>query len=96
MRRGSFSPARTATLLATLAAIAAAPAAGQPRAQAPARQAQPQSQALPTPREIAANAHASLLMIRALAADGDTVGLGTGFVISPDGLFITNYHVIQE
>jgi S1-C subfamily serine protease len=88
MRRGSHSSARTATLLSTLAIVAAAPAAAQPRAQAPT--------ATPTPREIAASAHASLLIVRALAADGDTVGLGTGFVISPDGLFLTNYHVIEE
>ncbi|MBV9111084.1 MAG: trypsin-like peptidase domain-containing protein, partial [Gemmatimonadetes bacterium] len=87
MRRARHGSARTATLLATLV-LAAAPAAAQPRAQAPAPQ--------PTPREIAASAHASLLMIRAIAANGDTVGLGTGFVISPDGLFITNYHVIEE
>ncbi|HEX6751561.1 MAG TPA: S1C family serine protease [Longimicrobium sp.] len=96
MSRGTRRSARTAALLATLAIAAAAPAAGQPpRTQLASRQAQAQP-AAPTPREIAAGAHASLLMIRALAADGDTVGLGTGFVISPDGLFITNYHVIEE
>lgn len=87
MRRGSHSSARTATLLATVLTLAAAPAAGQPLAQAQAQ--------LPTPREIAASAHASLLMIRALDASGDTMGLGTGFLVSPDGMFITNYHVIE-
>jgi hypothetical protein len=27
---------------------------------------------------------------------GDPVGSGTGFFISPDGLFVTNYHVIKD
>jgi S1-C subfamily serine protease len=83
----------TTTLLATLAVLAAAPGAAQMRRDpAPA----PIAPALPTPRQIAADAHAALLVIRALGEHGDTIGLGTGFMISPDGLFITNYHVIQE
>ncbi|MFL5382743.1 MAG: S1C family serine protease [Longimicrobiaceae bacterium] len=86
MRRGSRS-IRTSTLLLTLA-LAAAPAAAQQNASLPA--------ATPTPRQIAARAHAALLMIRALGENGDTLGLGTGFVVSPDGRFVTNYHVIQE
>jgi len=93
MRRGSRS-IRTSTLLLTLASLAAAPAAAQQDAvpQPASLQATPN----PTPRQIAARAHAALLMIRALDARGDTVGLGTGFVVSPDGRFVTNYHVIQE
>jgi S1-C subfamily serine protease len=89
MSRGSRS-IRTATLLATLLA---APAAGQ---QAAAPRAADAAQAAVTPRQIAARAHAALLMIRALGENGDTLGLGTGFLVSPDGKFVTNYHVIQE
>src|SRR5688572_10715062 len=86
MSRGSRRSIRTATLLATLA-LAATPAAAQQAATAPAAV---------TPRQIAARAHAALLMIRALDANGDTMGLGTGFLVSPDGKFVTNYHVIQN
>jgi len=90
MRRGSRT-IPIATLLATLAVLAAAPAASQQPTATPST-----AQAAPTPRAIAARAHAALLMIRALGADGDTLGLGTGFLVSPDGRFVTNYHVIQE
>jgi hypothetical protein len=48
-----------------------------------------------TPREIAARAQKALLVVRSLSADGDTVGSGTGFVVSPDGTFVTNYHVVM-
>ena len=92
MRRGSRS-IRTSTLLLTLASLAAAPATAQKAVPQPASL---QVAPAPTPRQIAARAHAALLMIRALDANGDTLGLGTGFVVSPDGRFVTNYHVIQE
>jgi hypothetical protein len=90
MSRGRRHPIRTATLLAGLV-LATAPAAAQ---QGAARSATPGQTV--TPREIAANAHAALLMIRALDANGDTLGLGTGFLVSADGRFVTNYHVIQQ
>lgn len=89
MSRGSRRSVRTATLLATL--LAAAPVAAQSFAPA-----QPAAAGAVSPRRIAAAAHASLLMIRALDANGDTLGLGTGFLVSADGRFVTNYHVIQE
>ena len=93
MSRGSRRSIRIATLLATTAAVlAAAPSASQ-QAAAPR---QSTAQAIPTPRQIAANAHAALLIVRALGAGGDTLGLGTGFLVGPDGRFVTNYHVIQE
>jgi hypothetical protein len=90
MSRASRRSIRTATLLA---ALIAAPAAAQQPAAPRASDAVP---AAVTPRQIAARAHAALLMIRALDADGDTIGLGTGFLVSADGKFVTNYHVIQE
>lgn len=88
MSRKSHAALRTATLLATFAVTPAVPAAAQQLSQA----------ALPavSPRQIAANAHAALLMVHAMNARGDTLGVGTGFVVSSDGLFVTNYHVIAE
>ncbi|HET7231591.1 MAG TPA: serine protease [Longimicrobium sp.] len=79
---------RTATLLAAFAITPAVPAAAQ---QSPAA-----SPATVTPRQIAASAHAALLMVHAMSERGDTLGIGTGFVVSADGMFITNYHVIEE
>lgn len=85
----SHAALRTATLLAALAIAPAVPAAAQ----------QPPAAATPaalTPRQIAANAHAATLMVHALSAHGDTLGIGTGFLVSADGMFVTNYHVIEE
>ena len=90
MRRVRQTAIRTATLLSTLSTLAVAPAAAQ---QFVSTRTAPQTV---TPRQIAANAHAALLVVRALGEDGDTLGLGTGFLVGDDGLFITNYHVIQE
>jgi serine protease Do len=47
------------------------------------------------PRDIAARAQASLLVVRAIGARGDTLGEGTGFLVGPDGTFVTNYHVVE-
>lgn len=47
------------------------------------------------PREIAARAQASLLVVRAIGAMGDTLGEGTGFVVDGRGTFVTNYHVVE-
>jgi len=78
---------RTASLLAAFSIAPAVSAAAQ------------QSQAAPpavAPRQIAATAHAATLMVHAMSARGDTLGIGTGFVVSADGMFVTNYHVIEE
>ncbi|HEU4556956.1 MAG TPA: S1C family serine protease [Longimicrobium sp.] len=87
MSRKSRATLRTATLLATFAIAPAVPAVAQ--------QSQAATPAV-TPRQIAANAHAALLMVHAMNGRGDTLGVGTGFVVSADGLFVTNYHVIEE
>jgi serine protease Do len=47
------------------------------------------------PREIAARAQASLLVVRAIGPQGDTLGEGTGFVVDRKGTFVTNYHVVE-
>src|SRR4051794_34744107 len=99
MRRERRLTIRTATLLATAAVLATATSAAQQTpSTAPTSAAAPSAaaQGAVTPRQIAARAHAALLMIRALDANGDTLGLGTGFLVSADGKFVTNYHVIQE
>jgi serine protease Do len=47
------------------------------------------------PRDIAARAQASLLVVRAIGARGDTLGEGTGFMVGPQGTFVTNYHIVE-
>ncbi|MBY0491048.1 MAG: S1C family serine protease [Gemmatimonadaceae bacterium] len=47
-----------------------------------------------TVRDIAAKAVPASVTVIALGADGDTIGIGSGFVIRADGVVITNHHVL--
>lgn len=53
------------------------------------------AQSLVTPQEIARTAKRATVQIRALDARGESIGAGSGFFISSDGLLVSNFHVVQ-
>ena len=91
MSRGSRRSIRTATLLATRAVLAAAPAAapaGTSRGQGRRAGRHPPPDRRQRPRSAADDPRAGRERRHAGARDG--------FLVSVDGKFVTNYHVIQE
>jgi S1-C subfamily serine protease len=48
-----------------------------------------------TTSEVAARSIPATLMVIAIGADGDTLALGSGFLIRDDGVVVTNFHVLR-
>lgn len=47
-------------------------------------------------REIARTAEAATVTIHTLDSSGESTGEGSGFFIRADGVFVTNYHVVED
>ena len=52
--------------------------------------------ALRTVEELARDLKPSVVVVDSLGRDGEQRGVGTGFVVHPDGLVATNLHVVGE
>lgn len=87
--------------------LSQAPAAEPPRGAGPARRSSRKPATPPGPAEarasdaltteqLAARARPSLVTLATRGRDGTGEGVGTGFVIDPDGLVATSLHVIGE
>jgi len=48
-----------------------------------------------TPGEIAAQGARAVVVLEALDEDGQRTSLGSGFAYAPDGVVVSNYHVIR-
>ena len=81
-----------ALLLATTSRAAEPEQAAAPEA----ANASPAGETFESVAELAQKARDSIVVITVTGRDGATQGLGTGFIISSDGLIATNLHVIGE
>lgn len=56
-----------------------------------------ESKVSPQPLPVIAKAvHPAVMRVTALDERGNEIGAGSGFLVSPDGLFVTCYHVIED
>jgi serine protease Do len=80
-----------------LAQVPIAPPAAPPAVQAPAEPVQTAPAVSPAAEGIYAAARPGLLQIRTLVeAAGRQSSIGSGFLVSADGLAVTNYHVVSQ
>ncbi|MGH9940459.1 MAG: S1C family serine protease [Blastocatellia bacterium] len=54
-----------------------------------------QNQALKSPSEIAREQSKAVVIIEALDERGSVIGQGSGFIVTPQGAVVTNFHVVQ-